>query len=318
MYLSLIIMFKVTRRNRKNKNKPIKPIQFPDHSKFMERYTLDIFKNNGTHVHKPQTENQFLKVLRNPLHFKYIIFEQPQLHFALLLRYNTSLYLDHLITENDWIRRMTQTILLLSSSSSTVHHVWQYVGAIESTHLILLTISKKWKKVNYLNIMRNISRIIFASHIYHLFENPEFNEFYVHYLNQQYPNQIRVSENIIKSATSKLQLNELLILRRYFKLSSYNKIRCGNYNCNKNYLKDQYHFGVTIIDHDKLAKFAKKLLMKYLQQLYKEWINKCIYNKWKICKDCKRVKYCSRKCQKIAWNKQQHNKYCIYIEYIPK
>ena len=58
---------------------------------------------------------------------------------------------------------------------------------------------------------------------------------------------------------------------------------------------------------------------KYLQSKYgvdqksaikmmndSSWQNRKQINKWYICGECRLVKYCSRKCQKISWNRQNH------------
>ena len=47
---------------------------------------------------------------------------------------------------------------------------------------------------------------------------------------------------------------------------------------------------------------------------YDAWNARETINKWYICKGCKCVKYCSRKCQKISWNKYNHDKQCKIIQ----
>lgn len=281
------------------------------------RYAIAIFTMNGKYIKNPHYQIDFLKILKDPLHYKRIIFEQPTLYLSLLWRHNHTLFTDNKIDEKCLMQRMAQTILLLSSKS---HNVWQYFGAIESLNLILLLIWADWICKCFEQIELNIndlSSIIFSSHIQRLYKNKAFKQCYIDFQNGRCQNEIKSTKKTIKSALTKLSLIELTTMTRYFKLLSYNKIKCGNINCNKNYLKDQYHLEISIIDYDKLSQFLKKNVNEYLQKLYNEWKNKVIYNEWRICKNCKRVKYCSKKCQKISWNKQNHRKYCnrYHIQY---
>ena len=78
-----------------------------------------------------------------------------------------------------------------------------------------------------------------------------------------------------------------------YKASWYHQIKCGNINCDKNYLTDKYG----------IEPFEDKC-----DQL------KAI-NKWYVCSGCKCVKYCSRRCQKISWNRQYHGNQCKYFQY---
>ena len=73
---------------------------------------------------------------------------------------------------------------------------------------------------------------------------------------------------------------------------------CGNTKCKKAYLTHKY--GINL-----------QLLPTMPQE---SWKNLKVLNKWYICGGCKLVYYCSRKCQKISWNKQNHAYQCKIIQ----
>ena len=77
--------------------------------------------------------------------------------------------------------------------------------------------------------------------------------------------------------------------------------KCGNTKCNKTYLQSKY--GLSLKSTIKMKKDGL-------------WHNRKQINKWYICGGCKLVKYCSRKCQKISWNKQNHAYQCKIICHI--
>ena len=67
-------------------------------------------------------------------------------------------------------------------------------------------------------------------------------------------------------------------------------IQCGNRACHTSYAKHKY--GMETVE------------------FIKGKMKTVIVHKWHICKGCKCVYYCSRKCQKIAWNRQGHKAVC--------
>ena len=89
----------------------------------------------------------------------------------------------------------------------------------------------------------------------------------------------------------------------WIKLMLFSHIKCGNVKCNKNYLQDKYGIYYRIDDTQERKMIACR-----------EWIKRKIINKWYICSGCKCAKYCSRKCQKISWNKQWHGDQCRKIQ----
>merc|ERR1712129_653531 len=75
-----------------------------------------------------------------------------------------------------------------------------------------------------------------------------------------------------------------LVLFRQRTNKGYN-VRCGNQKCRIEYTKHMH--GVTMDDHFRKSINLGKVL-----------------NTWYICKGCRCVHYCSRKCQKVAWSRQ--------------
>eukprot|EP01084_Bolivina_argentea_P287646 493583_1 len=80
-----------------------------------------------------------------------------------------------------------------------------------------------------------------------------------------------------------------------------NTNKCGNILCKKIYLENKYGIitDATFMD------------------LVKQWENRKVINKWYMCKGCKCIKYCSKYCQKISWNFQNHRYYCTAIRSNP-
>lgn len=87
--------------------------------------------------------------------------------------------------------------------------------------------------------------------------------------------------------------------RRVYKAYKYQNIKCGNNNCRKSYTMDKYGF-------EPFPELSLEMLQK--------WENRNSRKKWYICKGCKTVYYCSRKCQKINWNKGEHRKHCKQLQ----
>ena len=116
-------------------------------------------------------------------------------------------------------------------------------------------------------------------------------------------NKIRVSDidiDILKQLKKEIGFDKIIKLyykennvSSQFKRFCKNKlIKCGNKNCaTKSYSK--YKYG---IDDD------------YYVNNNDESKN-IVINKWKICKGCKFVYYCSRNCQKIDWT--NHRQFCL-------
>eukprot|EP01084_Bolivina_argentea_P073580 133512_1 len=67
-------------------------------------------------------------------------------------------------------------------------------------------------------------------------------------------------------------------------------IKCGNSKCIKSYVYNKY--GNWFLENEDM------------------WKDREIKNKWYLCSGCKVVKYCSRKCQKYAWNQENHKLRC--------
>eukprot|EP01084_Bolivina_argentea_P165253 287107_1 len=78
------------------------------------------------------------------------------------------------------------------------------------------------------------------------------------------------------------------------KLNEKNEYKCGNICCNKNYLQHKYGLNLYLQD--------KKPGVYQSEQQMNAWKSRTVVNKW----------YCSRHCQKVAWNKQNHVDLCIH------
>ena len=83
---------------------------------------------------------------------------------------------------------------------------------------------------------------------------------------------------------------------------------CGNVRCSKDALQDKY--GVNEKEFDDP--------LKILDALSKFSHNREKRKKWYICKGCKTTHYCSRRCQKVSWNRQNHKYQCQKIQSLVK
>ena len=85
-----------------------------------------------------------------------------------------------------------------------------------------------------------------------------------------------------------------------FAAKAYRYRQCGNFMCNRRYLHDKYDMT--------LNKENEGMLVP---------MNSVKKNKgWCICKGCKTTRFCSRKCQKLAWNRYGHRKQCKQLQKI--
>ena len=79
---------------------------------------------------------------------------------------------------------------------------------------------------------------------------------------------------------------------------------CGNSRCCKDYTKDKYGFDMDdfgeTVDDDEM------------------WVNRKVINQWYICKGCRTTYYCSKKCQKLSWNKGGHRMQCKKLRKLRK
>eukprot|EP01084_Bolivina_argentea_P287643 493575_1 len=92
-----------------------------------------------------------------------------------------------------------------------------------------------------------------------------------------------------------------------------NTHKCGNTLCKKIYLQNKYGFNMSYWNSMIQRKFTREIAM----ELHRYMKSRKVINKWYICSGCKCVKYCSRYCQKISWNKQNHAYYCRKIQLKP-
>eukprot|EP01083_Nonionella_stella_P108652 316183_1 len=83
-------------------------------------------------------------------------------------------------------------------------------------------------------------------------------------------------------------------------------MRCGNVKCNNKYL--MYKYG------DRASEvYDVRLHEGYFQNGWKKWKPLKPIRKWYICSGCKLIYYCSRKCQKMSWNRQNHKFHCLEL-----
>ena len=87
-----------------------------------------------------------------------------------------------------------------------------------------------------------------------------------------------------------------------------NKISCNNCECKRDYT--EWKYGMEYYDEDTDAHEHKKRGYKH-ENVWKEKI----INKWYKCKRCKIAYYCSRKCQKLDWNRYDHKLFCKNMHY---
>merc|ERR1712228_234570 len=86
--------------------------------------------------------------------------------------------------------------------------------------------------------------------------------------------------------------NEILMRALQRRWLYKNFVTCGNDGCSLHYMEHKYG------NESVLTKSPK------------------VINKWYICKGCECVRYCSKECQKISWNKQNHGYQCKVIQKI--
>eukprot|EP01084_Bolivina_argentea_P130035 229592_1 len=111
----------------------------------------------------------------------------------------------------------------------------------------------------------------------------------------------------IKEQPFQLRVN-LLICRS--KLKKKFHVCCGNVHCTKGYLENKYgikiaHWTENKTQQEQMIIFSKEMIA---------WHNREVINDWYICSGCKFVKYCSRRCQKISWSKQNHRYHCKIMQ----
>ena len=95
--------------------------------------------------------------------------------------------------------------------------------------------------------------------------------------------------------------NRHILSKPLTEMQDHQKLKCGNMICRKKYSEDVY--GIELPDDS----FPKP---KYVKQ----WNNKKAKKRWKICKGCKTTYYCSRRCQKVSWNRGYHKYQCLILQ----
>eukprot|EP01083_Nonionella_stella_P301764 1037155_1 len=83
-------------------------------------------------------------------------------------------------------------------------------------------------------------------------------------------------------------------------------MRCGNVKCDNKYLMYKYGNRASEV-------YDVRLHEGYFQTGWKEWKPLKPIRKWYICSGCKLIYYCSRKCQKMSWNRQNHKFHCLEL-----
>lgn len=103
----------------------------------------------------------------------------------------------------------------------------------------------------------------------------------------------------------------LKLLLLIIKIQTLNAICCGNTKCQKIYILHKYDLHLSCLDLFKFTEKWSELNILSAKFISKQWKMKQIKNKWKLCKQCQTTKYCSRKCQKIAW--KEHREECVQL-----
>ena len=93
-------------------------------------------------------------------------------------------------------------------------------------------------------------------------------------------------------------------------------IMCGNDKCGKYYIKDKYGFNwanrfVYTYIH---PKDTPGLPEEEVNEMCQKWRNRVTRKRWFICAGCKTTHYCSRRCQKLSWNRYGHRKNCKKLQ----
>merc|ERR1712228_89324 len=190
----------------------------------------------------------------------------------------------------------------------------QRMEAIKCLQLLLTKMTDRKIKQWIVNNVKNMQFInvilqIFLNKIYENVEPFDF-DFVKYYKNVSHIILLRCAENLNekmiekcrrefgfdnfteyrKNTIWKLKHMTVWNLRKFKEMS----IKCGNQLCEtKSYATHKY--GMKCSDFTTGKKLTK------------------IVNKWHVCKGCQCVYYCSRKCQKIAWNKQRHKAFCTKL-----
>merc|ERR1712129_319661 len=149
-------------------------------------------------------------------------------------------------------------------------------------------------QTNILGAMECIENILSCGHRIYIDgiighnNNIMYVESLIRCLNIMIPNEKNAFQKLCAKAKEikdkeSCDVHDLIVDKRFLK-------RCGNWNCRVLYTK--HKFGMNVEDAIKGSKTQD------------------ILNKWFICKGCRRTFYCSRKCQKIAWNMQYHKHFC--------
>ena len=103
------------------------------------------------------------------------------------------------------------------------------------------------------------------------------------------------------------KIDQIEAILKHMQIVHIGNTKCGNIRCNKDYLRDKYGLQIT-------TDFGNDVSICMIINEIMKWNEKRVINKWYICAGCKTVKYCSRKCQKISWNKQYHGNICKKIQ----
>ena len=114
------------------------------------------------------------------------------------------------------------------------------------------------------------------------------------------------------------EIEILECVTRYQRLRTYSKIKCGNIDCKINYLDHKYgtNFSIdrNILDLENDSHYNDYDVAAISKDTNEKWKRRERINKWYICKGCKCVRYCSKRCQKISWNIYDHKKQCVKIQ----
>lgn len=254
-----------------------------------------------------------LSILEHPLHFKLLIQSSPQLlwNYAndIALKNGAGLCSDH------WTERISMTIFFLNNKKNEIYNIWNHKNVDVNFECIFLMIRRWYSKNTFKHDLWNhgeMAGLIYLISINHYFQQkPKFKHAYVYKQNIHLRTEITQELAVIVKDLS-LRINcDLNSLLRFWKIRSYKQIKCGNENCNKDYLKDNYNINVN--DNILGFWFCLSQMAIMVNNINGEWNKRSITKKWKVCKNCKRVKYCSKKCQKIAWKYQQHKTYCYVL-----
>eukprot|EP01084_Bolivina_argentea_P292379 502629_1 len=193
---------------------------------------------------------------------------------------------------------------------------------VPMTHGVMLYVSLMWWKKIFRNQSHilNILQSVYGTHV----NIDKYSKWHIiQTQNEQYPYFAELFELLANNPENDNDPTDTNYNMNYYK-STYLKQHelytiCGNKKCQIGYFEHKYgeaYFDAFQLqsdwvfdDHNLVAMMKKLEHNEYNPRPFFVWKLPAI-RKWYLCKKCKMVYYCSKKCQKIDWNLYNHRKFC--------